>query len=299
MIIINAAIARPKSIGCHYIINSTLDLIKVDKIIKDALNEDMPEGDVTTDNLIPLNHKSKAFFIAKEDGIISGTEVVRRVFELVGGKASIIFYKKDGDRVSKLDKIAKIEGDTRTILKGERVALNLFQRMSGIATETNKYVKEVVGNTKILDTRKTMPGLRYLDKLAVTHGGGTNHRYSLSDMVMLKDNHIDAAGGITKAVRIMKSKTNLKVEVEVETLEQFKEALTTDADIIMLDNMTTELMAECVKLNNGKKQLEASGNMSVGRIKEVSKTGVDFISVGAITHSVKALDISLKFHEIK
>ncbi len=299
MIIINAAIARPQSIGCHYIINSTLDLIKVDKIIKDALNEDMPEGDVTTDNLIPSNHKSKAFFIAKEDGIISGTEVVKRVFELVGGKSSITFYKKDGDKVSKLDKIAKIEGDTRTILKGERVALNLFQRMSGIATETNKYVKEVVGNTKILDTRKTMPGLRYLDKLAVTHGGGTNHRYSLSDMVMLKDNHIDAAGGITKAVKIMKSKTNLKVEVEVETLDQFKEALTTDADIIMLDNMTTELMAECVKLNNGKKQLEASGNMTIGRIKEVSKTGVDFISVGAITHSVKALDISLKFHEIK
>ena len=171
--------------------------------------------------------------------------------------------------------------------------------MSGIATETNKYVKEVVGNTKILDTRKTMPGLRYLDKLAVTHGGGTNHRYSLSDMVMLKDNHIDAAGGITEAVRLIKPKVNVKIEVEVETLDQFKEALTTDCDIIMLDNMSTELMAECVKLNNHQKQLEASGNMSVGRIKEVSSTGVDFISVGAITHSVKALDISLKFHEIK
>lgn len=299
MIIINAAIARPKSIGCHYIINSNLDLIKVDKIIKDALNEDMPEGDITTDNLIPINHKSKAMFIAKEDGIISGCEVVKRVFDLVGGKYNITFYKKDGDRVSKLDTIAKIEGDTRTILKGERVALNLFQRMSGIATETNKYVKELVGNTKILDTRKTMPGLRYLDKLAVTHGGGTNHRYSLSDMVMLKDNHIDAAGGITKAVKLIKPKVNVKIEVEVETLDQFKEALNTECDIIMLDNMNNEQMAECVKLNNHKKLLEASGNMSVERIKEVAKTGVDFISVGAITHSVKALDISLKFHEIK
>ena len=298
-IIINAAIARPKSIGCHYIINSTLDMIKVDKIIKDALNEDMPEGDITTDNLIPDGHKSKAMFIAKEEGIISGTEVVKRVFELVGGKFNIKFLKKDGDFVSKLDTIATIEGDTKTILKGERVALNLFQRMSGIATATNKYVKEVVGNTKILDTRKTMPGLRYLDKLAVTHGGGTNHRYSLSDMVMIKDNHIDAAGGITEAVKLIKPKVNCKIEVEVENLDQFKEALNTDCDIIMLDNMSTELMAECVKLNNHNKQLEASGNMTVERIKEVSKTGVDFISVGAITHSVKALDISLKFHDIK
>ena len=299
LIIINAAISRPKSIGCHYIINSTLDMIKVDKIIKDALNEDMPNGDITTDNLIPDGHFSKAMFIAKEDGVISGVEVVKRVFELVGGKVNIKFYKKDGDKVSKLDTIAKIEGETKTILKGERVALNLFQRMSGIATITNKFVSKAKGNTKILDTRKTMPGLRYLDKLAVTHGGGTNHRYSLSDMVMLKDNHIDAAGSITEAVRLIKQKVNVKIEVEVETLDQFKEALNTECDIIMLDNMTTESMAQCVALNNHKKLLEASGNMTLDRIEEVSSTGVDFISVGAITHSVKALDISLKFHEIK
>ena len=171
--------------------------------------------------------------------------------------------------------------------------------MSGIATITNKFVSKVKGNTKILDTRKTMPGLRYLDKLAVTHGGGTNHRYSLSDMVMLKDNHIDAVGGITEAVRLIKPKVNVKIEVEVETLAQFKEALDTECDIIMLDNMSLDLMKECVKLNNHKKLLEASGNMSLDRIEDVSSTGVDFISVGAITHSVKALDISLKFHEIK
>lgn len=299
LIIINAALSRPKSIGCHFIINSTLDMIKVDKIIKEALNEDMPTGDVTTDNLIPDGHQSKAMFIAKEDGVISGVEVVKRVFELLGGKVNIKFYKKDGDKVSKLDTIAKIEGDTKTILKGERVALNLFQRMSGIATITNKFVSKVKGNTKILDTRKTMPGLRYLDKLAVTHGGGTNHRYSLSDMVMLKDNHIDAVGGITEAVRLIKPKVNVKIEVEVETLAQFKEALDTECDIIMLDNMSLDLMKECVKLNNHKKLLEASGNMTLDRIEEVSSTGVDFISVGAITHSVKALDISLKFHEIK
>ncbi len=299
LIIINAALSRPKSIGCHFIINSTLDMIKVDKIIKEALNEDMPTGDVTTDNLIPDGHQSKAMFIAKEDGVISGVEVVKRVFELLGGKVNIKFYKKDGDKVSKLDTIAKIEGDTKTILKGERVALNLFQRMSGIATITNKFVSKVKGNTKILDTRKTMPGLRYLDKLAVTHGGGTNHRYSLSDMVMLKDNHIDAVGGITEAVRLIKPKVNVKIEVEVETLAQFKEALDTECDIIMLDNMSLDLMKECVKLNNHKKLLEASGNMSLDRIEDVSSTGVDFISVGAITHSVKALDISLKFHEIK
>ena len=299
LIIINAALSRPKSIGCHFIINSTLDMIKVDKIIKEALNEDMPTGDVTTDNLIPDGHQSKAMFIAKEDGVISGVEVVKRVFELLGGKVNIKFYKKDGDKVSKLDTIAKIEGDTKTILKGERVALNLFQRMSGIATITNEFVSRVKGNTKILDTRKTMPGLRYLDKLAVTHGGGTNHRYSLSDMVMLKDNHIDAVGGITEAVRLIKPKVNVKIEVEVETLAQFKEALDTECDIIMLDNMSLDLMKECVKLNNHKKLLEASGNMSLDRIEDVSSTGVDFISVGAITHSVKALDISLKFHEIK
>ena len=171
--------------------------------------------------------------------------------------------------------------------------------MSGIATVTRQYVNQLVGDCKILDTRKTTPNLRYLEKLAVKHGGGTNHRYSLSDMAMLKDNHIDAAGGITQAVNAIKSKVNCKIEVEVETIEQFKEALATPCDIIMLDNMSSEMMKICVGLNNGQKQLEASGNMTLERIKEVSSLGVDFISVGALTHSPKALDISLKFHDIK
>ncbi len=301
LLIINAAIRRPESIGSHFRINYNMDLMVVDRIIKNALKEDMPTGDITTDNIFPDGHKSHAKFISKDDGIVSGCEVVKRVFEIVGGDFTIKFNVKDGDHVNKFDVLAEIEGETKTILKGERVALNLMQRMSGIATVTNRYVKEVVGNTKILDTRKTTPNLRYLEKLAVKHGGGTNHRFSLSDMVMLKDNHIDAAGGITKAVELIKSKVpaNIKIEVEVENLDQFKEALNTEADIIMLDNMSTELMAECVKLNASKKLLEASGNMNLGRIKEVSAIGVDFISVGALTHSVKAFDISLKFHDIK
>ena len=299
LLITNQAINRKESIGCHYVINNEINYEIVDKIITDALNEDMPNGDITTDNLIPKNHQSKAMLIAKEDGVISGLMIVERVFKLVGGNVNIIFNKFDGDLVKTYDVIATISGDTKTILKGERVALNLLQRMSGIATITNKFVNEVEANTKILDTRKTTPNLRYLEKLAVKHGGGVNHRYSLSDMVMIKDNHIDACGSITKAVETIRPKVNCKIEVEVETLEQFKEALNTQCDIIMLDNMSLDLMQECVKLNNHKKKLEASGNMSLSRVKEVSHIGVDFISVGALTHSVKALDISLKFHNLK
>lgn len=276
-----------------------MDYKIVDKIIKDALNEDMPQGDITTDNLISDEHKSKAYLIAKEDGVLSGIEVFKRVFYLLGDNVEITLLKKDGDKVFKLDHIAELYGSTKTILKGERVALNLLQRMSGIASTTALYVSKLNGNTKLLDTRKTTPNLRYLEKMAVVDGGGTNHRYSLSDMVMLKDNHIEAAGSITNAVSIMKSKTNVKIEVEVETIDEFKEALNTKCDIIMLDNMNTSMMEECVKLNNGLKQLEASGNMTLDRISEVSSTGVDFISVGALTHSPKALDISLKFHDIK
>lgn len=266
-------------------------------IIKNALNEDMPAGDITTDNLIPENHQSKAYFIAKEDGIISGVEVVEEVFRIVGGNYDLIFNVKSGDRVSNKQIIGTVTGDTRTILKAERVSLNLLQRMSGIATTTNLYVKQLAGDCKILDTRKTTPNLRILEKQAVKDGGGTNHRYCLSDMVMIKDNHIDAVGSITEAVGLARAKTNgVKIEVEVETYEQFLEALATDCDIIMLDNMSNELMKKCVIENNHLHKLEASGNMNLNRIKEVSSLGVDYISVGALTHSVKALDISLKFH---
>lgn len=271
----------------------------LDKIIKDALNEDMPYGDITTDNIFDDNHKSDALFIAKEDGIISGVDVIKRVFELVGGNVYLKFNFNDGDKIKNKEIIATISGSTKTILKGERVALNLVQRMSGIATITNKFVSKLKGNTKLLDTRKTTPNLRYLEKLAVVHGGGTNHRYSLSDMVMLKDNHIEACGSITNAVEKIKPLVNCQIEVEVENLVQFKEALNTNCDIIMLDNMPNDLMRECVILNNNKKKLEASGNMTLDRIEDVSLTGVDFISVGALTHSPKALDISLKFHDIK
>ncbi len=276
-----------------------MDYKIIDTIILNALNEDMPEGDCTTDNLIPVDHQSKARFICKEDGVISGIDVVRRVFELVGGKFNLTFNVKNGDNVKKGDIIGLIDGDTRTLLKGERVALNLFQRMCGIATTTKKFTQELQGNTKILDTRKTTPNLRYIEKMAVVDGGGTNHRYSLSDMAMIKDNHIVASGSITNAVEILKSKITKRVEVEVETREEFLEANATDADVIMLDNMSNEDMKWCVLHNDKKKhQLEASGNMTVERIKEVSSLGVDFISVGALTHSPKALDISLKFYDL-
>lgn len=272
---------------------------RIVKIIKEALLEDMPSGDITTDNLIPEGHTSKAYFIAKEDGIISGIEEANEVFSQIGGNYKLNFLVSDGDPVKNMQVLGTIEGDTKTILKGERVALNLMQRMSGIATATNRYVKELVPPCKILDTRKTTPNMRVLEKKAVLAGGGTNHRYCLSDMVMIKDNHIDAVGSITKAVGLAKERTEgVLIEVEVESLEQFKEALNTPCDIIMLDNMSNELTTTCVQLNDHKKKLEASGNMTLARIHEVSALGVDYISVGALTHSVKSLDISLKFHKI-
>lgn len=256
----------------------------------------MPNGDVTTDSLIMDGHQSHAKFIAKDNGIISGLEVANEVFNQVGGSYKLSFNFKDGDFVKKGDIIGVVDGDTKTILKAERLALNIMQRMSGIATNTYNFVKEIETDTKILDTRKTTPNLRFLERKAVRDGKGFNHRYCLSDMVLIKDNHIDAVGSITKAVALAKEKTNLTVEVEVETMEQFLEALATEADVIMLDNMSNELMAECVKINNKKKLLEASGNMSIERVKSVANVGVDFISVGALTYASKALDISLKFH---
>ena len=267
------------------------------KIIKRALKEDMPKGDITTDSLIPKDHQSKAKFIAKDSGIISGLEVAEEVFRQVGGDYKLVWNFKDGDFVNNKDIIGTVEGNTRTILKAERLSLNIMQRMSGIATNTYNFTKECVGDTKILDTRKTTPNLRILERKAVLDGKGTNHRLNLSDMVLIKDNHIDAVGSITKACLLAKKNTkDKKIEVEVETLEQFMEALDSVADIIMLDNMSNELMAECVKLNNKKKKIEASGNMTVERIKSVSELGVDYISVGALTYASKALDISLKFH---
>lgn len=269
--------------------------IEIDNFLKNALLEDMPEGDITTDNIISDSDTSYAEFIAKDKGVVSGIDFTKRVFELIGGNIEFIIYKHDGDLVSYGDLIATIKGSTKTILKGERTSLNLLQYMSGIASTTYEYMQYMYGDTKLLDTRKTTPGLRYFAKKAVKDGGGTNHRYGLSDMVMIKDNHIKGAGSITRAVELVKPKVNCKIEVEVESIVELKEALETECDIIMLDNMSNELMAECVKINNGKKKLEASGNMTKERLQSVCELGVDFISVGALTHSAKALDISLKF----
>jgi nicotinate-nucleotide pyrophosphorylase (carboxylating) len=270
---------------------------EIDKIILDALKEDIPTIDVTTDNLF-TDQESEGLFIAKENGVLSGISVMQRVFELVDDSVYVKVINHDGNFVEKGDVIAIISGKSRSILKGERIALNLMQRMSGVATLTRKFVDQVKnGHTRILDTRKTTPNLRILEKQAVVHGGGINHRMSLSDQVMIKDNHIKAAGSITKAVDIVKTKIDqsIKIEVEVETFDQFLEAISTKCDIIMLDNMDNDLTKKCVNYNNGK-LLEASGNMTLDRITSVAETGVDFISVGALTHSYTALDISLKFN---
>ena len=271
---------------------------KIDRIIIDALKEDIPSIDITTDNLF-TDEISEGVLNAKEDGVLSGINVMKRVFELIDNSVYIKVINNDSTHVEKGDIIAIISGKTASILKGERVALNLMQRMSGIATLTSLFVDEVGHlHTKILDTRKTTPNLRILEKMAVVHGGGMNHRFSLSDQVMIKDNHIKSAGSITSAVSIIKSKVDqsIKIEVEVENYTQFLEALETDCDIIMLDNMTNDLTKKCV-LANTNKLLEASGNMILSRIKGVAETGVDFISVGALTHSYKAMDISLKFNK--
>lgn len=270
----------------------------IDTIILNALKEDIPSIDITTDNLF-TDEVSEGVFIAKENGIISGVAIMVRVFQLLDKSVYVKTLVYDGSSVDKGDIIAIISGRTASILKGERVALNLMQRMSGIASLTNKFVNEISnGHTKILDTRKTTPNLRIIEKMAVVHGGGINHRFSLSDQVMIKDNHIKSAGSITLAVEIIKQKIdhNIKVEVEVESFDQFLEAVETECDIIMLDNMNNDLMERCVSYKSGK-LLEASGNMILERIKEVSETGVDFISVGALTHSYKSMDISLKFNK--
>ncbi len=268
----------------------------IDKIIIDALKEDIPTIDVTTDNLF-TNEQSEGFFVAKENGVLSGVSVMQRVFNIIDDSVIVKVINFDGTYVESGDLIAIISGKSASILKGERVALNLMQRMSGVASLTRKFVEEVDNSrTKILDTRKTTPNLRILEKMAVVHGGGINHRMSLSDQVMIKDNHIKAAGSITKAVEIIKSKIDqdIRIEVEVENYDQFLEAIKTDCDIVMLDNMSNELMRKCV-INNDNKLLEASGNMTLDRIKSVSQTEVDFISVGALTHSYSSMDISLKF----
>ena len=267
-------------------------------IIAMALNEDVGTGDITPETTIPADKKAYGRFIAKEDMIICGLEVAELVFHTVDNEIAFSANVKDGDAVKKGDCIATVSGNARNVLTGERTALNLLQRMTGIATRTNEAVKCVEGtNAKIADTRKTTPGLRVLEKYAVRVGGGTNHRFNLADGVLIKDNHIAVSGGITNAVKNARKTAphTLKIEVEVENEEMLLEALEAKADIIMLDNMTNEQMKKCVEITDGRALLEASGNMGDKDLKEVAKTGVDLISIGALTHSVKAADISLKF----
>ena len=269
----------------------------VDDVIKRAISEDINYIDVATDYLLDENEKNKAKFIAKADGVLCGIEVAMRVFSLLDEEFTYTLYQKDGENVKKGDIIAEIEGKTIYLLKGERTALNLLQHMSGIATLTNECVKQIEGTeATIADTRKTLPGLRSLQKYAVTCGGGKNHRYNLSDCAMLKDNHIDAKGGITPAVKALREKIGhtVKIEVETRTLEEVKEALSAGADIIMLDNMDNETMAEAVKIVNKKALLEASGNLTPERLRSVALLGVDILSIGALTHSVTAFDISMR-----
>ena len=269
----------------------------IDDVIKRGLEEDINYIDVTTDYLIPENQISTARFVAKDSGVLAGIEVAMRVFTLIDDTVRFELFKKDGDKVSKGDIILTMKGHTASLLKGERTALNLVQHMSGIATATNRCVELVKGtNASIADTRKTLPGLRALQKYAVVAGGGKNHRYNLSDAAMLKDNHIDAYGSLTNAVNALRAKAGhmVKIEVETRSLEELEEALAVGADVIMLDNMDCATMAEAVKRTAGRAKLEASGNITLENIAEVAKTGVDIISLGALTHSVTCFDISMK-----
>lgn len=274
-----------------------LNQFYVDNLIKTALLEDINYVDITTDYLIPEDQENEAKLLAKADGVLCGIEVALRVFTLIQPDFQYEVFIHDGEEVKKGDIIAKIKGKTRTILKGERTALNLLQHMSGISSMTNRIVKIVEGtNASIADTRKTLPGMRPLQKYAVTVGGGKNHRFNLSDAAMLKDNHVDAGGGITNAVTKLRTKLGhmAKVELEVRTLDELREALSVDVDVIMLDNMDNDTMREAVKIADGKALLEASGGITEETIRDVAETGVDIISIGALTHSVKAFDISLK-----
>ena len=272
----------------------------IDSIINTALNEDINYIDVTTDNLILPDHTSSAYYIAKDSGVLCGIEIAQRVLELAGGSVEFETLIHDGSEVKNGDIIAKMNGSTVTLLKGERTALNILQHLSGIATATNKCVKLVEGTkASITDTRKTLPGLRAMQKYAVTVGGGKNHRFNLSDGAMLKDNHLDAYGGITGAVTALRKKIGhmVKIEVEVRNLAELQEALDNKCEVIMLDNMSCEDMKKAVAITNGRALLEASGNVTAETIRSVAETGVDIISLGALTHSVKCFDISMRIEK--
>lgn len=272
-----------------------IELQAAETLIRLALTEDVGTGDLTTDNIIPAETRRKAKMVAKADGILAGLPVAEMVFRRLDPDLIWNVRIPEGSKVKKGDVLVEFEGTYRALLTGERTALNFLQRLSGIATMSGKYADAVKDfKTVILDTRKTLPGFRLLDKYAVKTGGATNHRIGLFDMAMIKDNHIEVAGGITQAVNAVRTKVapEIKIEVETTTLEQVQQAIDAGADIIMLDNMDTETMRRSVKLIGGRAKVEASGNMTLERLREVAATGVDFISIGALTHSVNALDIS-------
>lgn len=277
--------------------NSITMKMQADKLIRMALQEDITSEDVSTNAVMRSAVKGTVDLIAKEDGIIAGLDVYARVFQILDEKTEIIFNFKDGEAVKKGNLLGTVTGDIRVLLSGERVALNYLQRMSGIATYTKQVSKLLEGSkVTLLDTRKTTPNCRVFEKYAVRIGGGCNHRYNLSDGVLLKDNHIGAAGSVAKAVAMAKEYAPFvrKIEIEVETMEQVKEAVEAGADIIMLDNMTPEMMKEAVELIAGRAQTECSGNITKENIAKILETGVDFVSSGALTHSAPILDISMK-----
>ena len=277
--------------------NSITMKMQADKLIRMALQEDITSEDVSTNAVMRSAVKGTVDLIAKEDGIIAGLDVYARVFQILDEKTEISFNFKAGDAVKKGDLLGTVTGDIRVLLSGERVALNYLQRMSGIATYTKQVSKLLEGSkVTLLDTRKTTPNCRVFEKYAVRIGGGCNHRYNLSDGVLLKDNHIGAAGSVAKAVAMAKEYAPFvrKIEIEVETMEQVKEAVEAGADIIMLDNMTPEMMKEAVELIAGRAQTECSGNITKENIAKILETGVDFVSSGALTHSAPILDISMK-----
>ena len=277
--------------------NSITMKIVADKYIRLALEEDINSEDVSTNAVMPADQKGEVQLICKQDGIIAGLGVFERTFQLLDPETKVTFYVADGDAVKKGQLMATVTGDIRVLLSGERTALNYLQRMSGIATYTNEVAKMLEGTkTTLLDTRKTTPCMRVFEKYAVTVGGGKNHRYNLSDGVMLKDNHIGAAGGVKEAIAAAKAYAPFvrKIEVETENLDMVKEAVEAGADIIMLDNMTPDEMAEAIRIIDGRAETECSGNMTKENIKTITELGVDYVSSGALTHSAPILDISLK-----
>ena len=282
--------------------NLTTMKVNMDKWLLLALQEDITSEDITTNAIMRENKLGEAQLLCKQDGVIAGLDVFARVFTLLDANTKVELFFKDGDKVKKGDLLARVEGDIRVILSGERTALNYLQRMSGIATHTRELADLLEGSkTKLLDTRKTTPNMRIFEKYAVKVGGGYNHRYNLSDGILIKDNHIGAAGGVKQAVALAKEYAPFvrKIEVEVENLDMLKEALEAGADIIMLDNMDTETMKQAVKIVDGRAETECSGNVTKERVADIISTGVDYVSCGALTHSSPIMDVSLKnLHEI-